>query len=226
VSGGRRWSFALLRPPSTPVPAASPSFTAAQAASPPSIPTPATALGAWTPMAALTPGNPPTVVPPSPQDEGKNGEVREGRALTRNSIDCSAGPEDDKSTTRSKMRWPELKKTASTPSIADTLGQFLWRGVSWRRGRRGRVLGWLRGQPEQRRGGVLFDSDHRSTRALPASPFALSVQVRVLHRHINGGTSISSLRRRLAQAGSTVADRRCTSIFPRQRVAQAGSWMA
>jgi hypothetical protein len=73
----------------------------------------AAALGAWTPMAALTPGNPPMAAPPSPQDEGENGVVPEGRALTRNSIDCSTGPKDDESMTRSKTWWPEPKKTAS-----------------------------------------------------------------------------------------------------------------
>jgi hypothetical protein len=69
VAGGvwpRSGRLATLHP----VPAASPSSTAAQAASPPSIPAPAATLGAWTPTAALNPGNPPTVAPPSPQDEG------------------------------------------------------------------------------------------------------------------------------------------------------------
>jgi hypothetical protein len=159
VSGGRRWSSAPLWPPGRlpprfrpphrpPPPLRLPRRPPSPLRPPPSIPA----------SAALTPGNPPTAAPPSPQDEGENGEVQEGRALTRNSFDCSAGPKDDESTTRSKTRWPEPKKTTFALSIADTLGQFLWRGVSWRWGGGGRVLGRSRGQPEQRRGGVMFDS--------------------------------------------------------------------
>jgi hypothetical protein len=70
----------------------------------------------------------------------------------------------------------------ASASIAGTLGQFLWRGVRWRRGGGGRVLGRLRGQPEQRRDDVLSDSGRRRMRALAASPSAPSVQFRV---HLN-----------------------------------------
>jgi hypothetical protein len=53
------------------------------------------------------------------------------------------------------------------------------------------VLGRARGQPEQRHDGVLSDSGHRRAHDLPAAPSALSFEIRVLHRQIDGVTSIS-----------------------------------
>jgi hypothetical protein len=64
----------------------------------------------------------------------------------------------------------------SAPSIAGYLGQFLRWGWLWRRGGGGHVLRRTRGQPEQRRDGVLSDSGRRLRHGLPAPLSAPSVR--------------------------------------------------
>jgi hypothetical protein len=94
--------------------------------------------------------------------------VREGCTVTRSSVKCLAGPEDDESTTRLKTRWSKEKKTAFAPLIAGYLKSIPSAGIDLAMRRRWSCARTVKGTARQHHDGILSDSGRRCTCALPA----------------------------------------------------------